>query len=117
MDGVGEVDRHAFLSCVFEGDFPNLLTVMVVITQALLTPEGEYDITCIPLVVAAIVSDHQACAADAYSELFVAEVGIVFHDVLQNQLPPDEDHWLGTNPGFLSESCPHSSAQDQDIHG
>ena len=60
--------------------------------------------------------DHMLLIAAADHKLMKSVGGIHFHDMPQDRLFPDLDHWLGFQMALLADSCTKSSCQNYNFH-
>jgi len=105
---------HGFLAGVDQGDAPRLAVVLVHVHAVV--AHVERDVGGVQEVIGEEVLDRIALVAKADHEVVNSVGGILLHDVPENWLAADLDHWLGLEVRLFTDARAEATRQNNCLH-
>ncbi|MNT00499.1 hypothetical protein D3C72_1349330 [compost metagenome] len=105
---------HGFFAGVDERDAPRLAVILVHVHAVFTHVEG--DVRGVQEVVGEEVLDRIALVAEADHEVVNSVGGILLHDVPENWLAADLDHWLGLEVRLFTDARAEATRQNNCLH-
>ena len=111
-------DAGACLSietCIDQGDLPGLGNV-VMYGHSVVIGEVEGNIRGVQVIVGKIFFDHVALVAKTDDEFMKTISGIDFHDMPEDGITANFNHWFWSQIGFFADAGTESASQDDYFH-